>query len=194
MNINIFKNGWKKKPAEKIQKKKKLFIALALILAVIGFFNFFSLKKSSSSAETSVQTMAVGRNFEFPGISSQGKVVSDRIKFKITNAEKTNKVMVQDKTFTARNKKLFLIVNLELTNESTQPLNLLPGDLIRLTIGDNKETKYAPDLHNNLVPVAAISTRVDRVGFVIAENEKNFTLSVGEIDGKKEEVGVGFPS
>jgi len=85
-------------------------------------------------------------------------------------------------------------VNLELTNESTQPLNLLPGDLIRLTIGDNKETKYAPDLHNNLVPVAAISTRVDRVGFVIAENEKNFTLSVGEIDGKKEEVGVGFPS
>jgi len=190
----MFKNGWKKKLTEKIQKKKKLFIAIALTLAVIGFFNFFSLKKSASSAKAATQTVDVARSFEFPGINNQGKEVSDKIKFKISRVEKTNQVMVQDKTFTARNDKLFLIVNLDLTNDSTTPLNILPGDLVRLTIGDNAETKYAPDLHNNLVPVAAISTRVDRIGFVISQTEKKFKLLVGVIDGKKEEVDITFPS
>src|SRR3989338_5147208 len=113
MNINIFKNGWKKKLAEKIQKKKKLFIAIALVLAVIGFFNFFSLKKSASPAKAAIQTVDVARSFEFPGINSQGKEVSDKIKFNISRVEKTNQVMVQDKTFTAKNDKLFLIINLD---------------------------------------------------------------------------------
>ena len=113
---------------------------------------------------------------------------------KIDRIEKTNQVFVSDKTVTAKNNKKFLIVQLELKNDATQTTNLLPGDLIRLTIGGDEDNKFAPDLHNNLVPIAAISTKIDRVGFVIPEMAREFKLYVGEIEGKKEAISVNFPS
>lgn len=190
----MFKNGWKKKFTGYLKRKKKFLILLVVIILAAGYFNFSSKKTQGSTNDVNTVTVSVEKSFEFPALDNQGKAVKDKIKFKIKDVEKTNQVLVKDQVFTAKNNKLFLIVNLDLRNDATVAHNLLPGDLVRLSVGDDKDTRYAPDLHNNLVPVAAISTKIDRVGFVIPDSAKKFVLYIGEIEGDKQETSLNFPS
>lgn len=176
-----------------IANRKKLFILLIALIVLIAVFNF-KIKNPSQPATVKPKTEStqVDKSFEFAALNNQGKATSFKIRLKITSAERTNQVLVKDQNYTAKNNKLFLIVNLELKNDATQPLNILPGDLIRLTYNNDQDNKYAPDLHNNLVQVSAISTRIDRLGFVIPDNAKSFKLFVGELEGKKEAITVNF--
>jgi hypothetical protein len=176
-------------------KHKKVSMVIIGILIIFIGYNFLFTKKSTKD-QTNIKsiTVQIDKSFDFPAITNNGKPSGSKIKLKITNVEKTSQVVVKDQVYAAKNNKMFLIANLELKNDSTSAQNILPGDLIRLSIGDNQDTKFAPDLHNNLVPVSAISTKIDRVGFVIPSEEKNFNLYVGEIEGKKETVSINFPS
>lgn len=188
----------KLKPAKEvvvkvIKSRKKLFIVIAVLLILISIYSIKIKGPSKPQAvKPKTESTQVDKSFEFPALNNQGKVTNFKIKMKITNAERTDQVMVKDQNYTAKNNKLFLIVNLELKNDATQPLNILPGDLIRLSYNSDEDNKYAPDLHNNLVATAAISTRIDRVGFVIPDNIKSFKLFVGELEGKKESITVNF--
>ena len=185
----------KNKIKDLFQKRKKLVYLGVFILFVVFLYANKITKKTSGTVTQAKSVFAeINKSFEFNALNSQGKEVKDKIQLKITNIEKTNQVYVQDKPFTARNEKLFLIVNLELKNDATQPLNIIPGDLVRLSIADNNDAKFAPDLHNNMVSVSAISTKIDRVGFVIPDTAKSFKLYVGEIEGKKEEIQISFAS
>lgn len=186
----------KKRITEIISQKRKLVAGILVVLLA-----FFLLNKPNSSKNAVGNTaplksvsVKVEKSFDFPALNNQGKQTNNKIKFTIASVEKTNQVLVNDKTFTAKNNKLFLIVNLELKNDSTQTLNILPGDLIRLIYRSDEENKFAPDLHNNLVPIAAISTKFDRVGFVIPDNIKEFKILVGELEGRKESIEISFPS
>ena len=190
----MFKNGWKKKLTEYVKRKKKFLIAAVAVIAVFTFLNLPARKTKGSINGANTVTASVDKSFEFPGLDNSGKPVKNIIKFKINNVEKTDQVLVKDQVFTAKNNKLFLIVNVDLRNDATVPVNIIPGDLVRLSVGDDRETRYAPDLHNNLVPVSAIATRADRVGFVIPDTTKKFILYIGEIEGDKQEVSVNFPS
>lgn len=180
---------------ELIAKRKKLIIGILVLLVVFVGVGWVRGRKPIVKQEAAKTiTTSVDKNFDFPALNNQGKLIyNTKIKLKITNVEKTNQVMVKDQTYTAKNNKLFLIVNLEVKNDASQAVNILPGDLIRLSYNE-EDNKFAPDLHNNLVPIAAISTRIDRVGFVIPADIKEFKLYVGELEGKKETVKVGFPS
>lgn len=172
--------------------RKNIIIGVVVLLVLIGFFIFRPGKQSAGSPTT--KTVKVSRTFSFPAIASTGRLSDKKISFKMATAEKTDQVIVKDQTFIAKNKKMFLIINVELKNDSTQPLNIAPGDLIRLTYNGDDKNKYAADLHNNLVPVAPISTKLDRIGFVIPKDVKDITLYVGELEGNKEAVAVHFPS
>ncbi len=178
-----------------LKRRKKLIIIIVLIILVLVAFRFLLARRySPSTPKPKVVAVSVDKSFDFPALNNQGKPAGSKIKLKIAQVEKTNQVIVKDQTFTAKNNKLFLIVNLEMKNDATTPLNLLPGDLIRLTYNNDDNNKYAPDLHNNLVLVSAISTKLDRVGFVIPDNARNFKLLIGELEGKKESVAVEFSS
>jgi len=180
---------------EVVKKRKKLVIGLLIIFLLFGGIRLLAARnRVDSQTPAKVVAVNVDRSFDFAALSNQGKPVTNKIKLKIAEVEKTNQVIVQDKTYAAKNNKLFLIVNLELKNDAAIPLNILPGDLIRLTVGSDEENKYAPDLHNNLVLVSAISTKLDRIGFVIPQEAKNFKIYIGDLEGKKEEVDVNFPS
>lgn len=194
--IPKIKNG-KKWIGQLIAKRKKLIFGLFLIILSLFVVNNKILRKSSvgSSNITKGISLKVDKSSDFPALTNQGKPINTtKIKFKVATAEKTSQVLVNDKVFTAKNNKMFLIVNLELKNDATSLVNILPGDLIRLTIDGDEENKFAPDLHNNLVPVAAISTKLDRIGFVIPQETRDFKLYVGELEGKKEQVSLNFPS
>lgn len=176
-------------------KRKKLFIGIAIVFLFFLGAAFIKGKRAKTSASI-VKSVKVNidKGFEFPALDNQGKDSFKKIKFKIEDAEKTNQVAVKDQVFTAKNNKVFLIVNLELKNDETKPYNILPGDLVRVTYNSDEESKFAPDLHNNLVSVAAISTKIDRIGFVIPEQAKEFKFYIGELEGKKEIVSISFPS
>lgn len=186
----------KKRILEIISKKRKLVAGILVVLLAIFLLNKPNSSKNGVGNAAPARSVSekVGKSFDYPALSSQGKQTNNKIKFTIASVEKTNQVLVNDKTFTAKNNKLFLIINLELKNDSTQMLNILPGDLIRLTYSGDEENKFAPDLHNNLVPIAAISTKLDRVGFVIPDSIKVFKILVGELEGKKESIEISFPS
>lgn len=178
-----------------ISKKRKLLLGIAAILLLIIVGEIFLRARFSGNKEAA-KTLStnVNKSYEFTALDNLGKKTTGKIKLKVTTAEKTNQVLVKDQVYTAKNNKLFLIVNLELRDDATTSLNILPGDLVRLAVNGDEDTKFAPDLHNNLVLVAAISTRLERVGFVIPQEAKDFKLFVGELEGKKETVAISFPS
>lgn len=176
---------------------KKRIVATVLILLLIGFFGFRMIgKKDSQTASVKSVTQQVNKSYDFTALDNQGKPLpgSAKIKLTLTSVEKTNQVLVKDQIFVAKNNKAFLIVHLTLKNDATTPENIIPGDLVRLIVNGDDENKFAPDLHNNLVFVAAISTKEDRVGFVIPNDAKNFTFNIGELTGKKDEISVKIPS
>lgn len=186
--------NFKQRVREYLARKKRFVILVVVALLILGFVTYRqNLRSSSGGSAKSVKTQ-VDKSFTFTAVNNQGKPTGVKIKLRIADMEKTNQVVVKDQTYTATNNKMFLIVNLELRNDETTAQNILPGDLVRLAVAGNEDTRYAPDLHNSLVGIAAISTKTDRLGFVIPQEAKGFTLYVGELEGKKEEVKVDFPS
>lgn len=179
-----------------MEGKAKIVILVASfsILFILGARMLPGKKTADQTLGAKSNSVSVNRNFDFNAYTAQGRLAPIKMKVSISSAEKTNQVLVKDQTFTAKNNKLFLIVNIELKNDSTQVLNITPGDLFRLAYAENLDTKYAPDLHNNVVPVAPISTRPDRLGFVVPQDGKDFKLYVGELEGKKEEIALKFGS
>ena len=168
-----------------------ILVVLFLTSPLIKKYLIKNKKTTTSQNVLPSQTLAVNKNFTFPGLDDTAKK-KGKIDLKITDVEKTDQVIVQDKQYTAKNNKTFLIVNLELKNESTGRLNIFPGDLMRLIVDDADEKKFAPDLHNNYVLVAPISTKIERVGFVIDKSENNLKLQVGELEGDKEILELKF--
>lgn len=180
---------------ERIKRKPRVLITVLLVLLVIFASSrilFAKMKKIPKIAsQPQVQKVALDKSLEFYGLDMQGKSTKDKIKLTFVSAETSSEVLVKDQTYTAKTGKAFLLVNLELQNDTTEKLNIIPGDLIRLTVGSD-DKKYAPDLHNNAVLVAPISVKNDRVGFVIDSGVKNFKLLVGELEKKKDEVEIKF--
>lgn len=176
--------------------RKYLLIGAALVLILLAFIGISVRNRNASDVAGTAVSVSVDlkKTYYFPGITNQGQRAPTAILFMVKNAEITDRVIVKDQTFVAKNNKQFLILNLELKNDSTQPLNLIPGDLVRLTYDGDQTNKYAPDLHNNLVLVAPISTKLDRVGFVIPQDAKNLILHIGELEGNKDRVPVNFSS
>lgn len=174
--------------------KKRLIVGVVVGIVAFSVVSSNLRKKSAGASSAKTVTTNVDKSFEFAGLNNAGKAQTQKIRLTIKNVEKTNQVQVKEQVFEAKNKKLFMIVNLEMKNDATVALNLIPGDLIRMSVASDTENKFAPDLHNNLVPIAPISTRIDRVGFVIPQEATSFILYIGELEGKKEEVTVQFAS
>lgn len=170
---------------------------LAVIMAVLLLGTFFLInritKKPTDAGEVK-EEIVVEKNFTFTALNGQGQETKDTISLNISTAQKTNQVLVQDKVYTARNNKMFMIIDLKLRNDQAIPLNLYPGNLFRLTYSDDQESKFAPDLHNNLVAISPLSTKLDRIGFVAPEEIDVFNLYVGELEKEKEVVNLVFDS
>lgn len=164
-------------------------LVLALIILAIGggAFRYFVLPKIVSQRKNGrfSQVVSLQKTVTFPAILDSGKYDGE-ISLSVVSAERTNEVMVKNNPIRANKDRFFLIINLELKNESTQKVGVVSSDLVRLNVGKNG-TKLAPDLHNKLVLVSPVSTKSDKVGFVVVgQSGIPLSLELGEFYKNKE--------
>ena len=173
---------------------KKL-VYILLFAVVFGGFIYSRISKSrtkttSSKTEDLVSAsnqVEIKRDFEFP-IQNAGKKVS--LKFSLNSAQLTNTIANQGKPIKSNSDQQFLIIFLELQNDSQYPININSQDFVRL-IGE-KDKKYAPDLYNGQIEVAPISVKRDEIGFAVTADKKQFQIQVGEINKDKETIDINF--
>lgn len=132
----------------------------------------------------------LNKSFDFPLKDTAGKTVS-KFNYAIQSAEEDNQVIIKGQVATAVQGKVFLILNLKITNSFDKDVQLNTRDYVRLIV-DNSSDRLAADVHNDPVDVQAISTKFTRIGFPISTDAKNLKLEVGEIDGKKQTIQLNL--
>ncbi len=113
------------------------------------------------------------------------------IGYAILSANKQNQVIIKGQKAYAVSGRTFLIINLKLTNSSSQTIQLNSKDYIRLSIGNSKEL-LAADLHNDPIVVQPISTEYTKLGFPVNVDENHFVLHVGQLNGPKTDIPLNF--
>lgn len=178
-------------PLKKISRRW-IFIFLIVILAIIIIVAARSISGQSTKILPISQTKTsyIGKSFQFSVTDADGKPTDLSLAMNLTNAELTKKILIQGQPATARDTKIFLILNLEISNAGKQQLKISPVNLIRLI--DSSGKLFAPDVHNDEVTIEPISTKKTRVGFVVDEGTSNFKIQVGEVNGQKELINVKF--
>jgi hypothetical protein len=181
--------------------KKSFYIPLAIIVAVIILLVVLLLRNTQSSGSATLGAsdqrvdiqkpraeQKVNKKFSFPLKDGKGKEVS-KIKYDILDAELRDEIIVKGKRATSVKGRTFLILNLKITNDFDKAISINTRDYIRMTVNNNTE-KLAPEIHNDPVEIQAHSTKYTRIGFPINDTDKDMKLSVGEINGSKQDVAL----
>ncbi|KKQ25627.1 MAG: hypothetical protein US62_C0004G0020 [Candidatus Woesebacteria bacterium GW2011_GWA1_37_8] len=183
----------------KINKKKKLMtyggvgLVLIILLLIIrsggnkNNRNTSVLSNSNTSINAPLVTKEIKREFSFPLRNSKKEEVST-LKFSIETVEIRNEILVKGQRAQAVSGREFLIINLKVTNNFSNAIQLSTKDYVRLAVNGNENEWLAPDIHNDPVEVQADSTKYTRVGFPVNSTDKDFILRVGEINGSKETI------
>lgn len=188
---------------EIIQEKgflgKSLYIILG-IAAVAIFAGAFILGRTTapqnnSASETTkapaiLAEKSINKTFSFPVVNSQGAKVTD-VTYTIISVDKQNEIIINGQRAFAVAGRTFFIINIKITNNSNQTVQLQSRDYIRISSDKNTELQAA-DIHNDPIVIQPISTENTRLGFPIDANAKSFTLHVGELNGQKTDLPVTF--
>lgn len=140
-----------------------------------------------------ISTIGLNRTVDFPLRDDKGKDVG-KFGFTIQNAELRKQIIVKGKRATAVNERVFLILNLKVSNNLSQPMELPTRNFMRVVVNNNDAEMLAPDIHNDPVEVLAKSTKYTRLGLAInaEDSKKPIKLLVGEIDGEKQTIDLQF--
>lgn len=187
--------------------KNSLKILLPLVAGVIVIAAIVSIIRSLPDAQSrpvtvdtnktisqnDLATVHLDRKFVFPLLDEKGKEVGN-LDYVIQSAAIQKQIIVQGQRATAVSGRVFLILNLKITNNLKQTIQLNTRDYIRLITATNTKEQLAPDIHNDPVEVQAISTKYTRVGVAIDEVDakKLVQLKIGEIDGDKQNIDLNF--
>lgn len=180
----------------------KLVVPAAVVIAIILLVGFFALRKSTQSGSAALTSsnkvvlpkpkasQTLNKDYTFSLKEASGKTVSN-FKYTIESIEKRDEIIVKGKRAVAVAGRTFLIVNVKIRNDYKSTVSINARDYIRLTV-NNSSDKLAADIHNDPVEVQSDSTKQTRLGFPINETDKNLTLLVGELDGKKDTIKLNL--
>lgn len=199
-------SGFQFKKIKRFAKNSKMpFIVVGFIVLVLLIIVIHNATRHTAMGQTpTVATTPTGqvsiakplvsetlnKNFQFPLNNAAGQQVS-QIQYTIQSAELDNQIVVQGQVATAVQGRVFLILNLAVTNNYDKSVQLNTRDYVRLVI-NNSAQKLAADIHNDPVDVEPISTKYTRLGFPIDSNYKSLTLQVGQITGPKQTIQLNF--
>lgn len=182
--------------------KKAFYIILGIILlSILGFKLVAKVKNNTSSksdpkeiVSTAKQKVELNREFEFkiPIVDDQGRfsVKHEKIKFILTEAEIKEDIKVKGEDRKAKEGQNYLILRIELQNDSPNRLAIISNKYVRLIGLDEK--KYSPDFHNAMVAIDPLSVRRDLVAYIINKDSKSFKFQVGDLEGEKQMIEIAF--
>lgn len=188
-----------KRKLKKIFSSKLVKILLVLAITFVGYRLVVQPRASTTKKEIVVEkpietkpakaTAEVNKSFEFetPVIDGKG---TEEVTFTIVSAELKDQIKVQGKIQEATKGQLYLLLRLEIENETSNKLAFTSNDYIRLV--DAQEKKYSPDFHNATVIIDPLSVRKDLISFIVDGKAKNFKFLVGELEEEKETVEINF--
>ena len=142
------------------------------------------------TANSDQKIISVNRKFEVPIKTKDGTETGEKLGITITNVEKTPNILIQNKPAKTKEGKTFLVINIEIQNDTKKQLNVRPVDMVRLIGEDGRN--YAPDVHNNEVPAEPVSLKKTRVGYVVDEGQNKFKLLIGEVRATQETIEIEF--
>ncbi len=186
--------------------KKHLKIIFPVVIGIIVLGVLVSLIRSLPDAKSqpatssnnvtapdALATINLDKKFSFPLKDDKGAVVGN-FDYVIQSAALQKQIIVQGQRATAINGRVFMILNLKITNNLKKTIQLNTRDYIRLITVSGGSEQLAPDIHNDPVEVQAISTKFTRVGVALDEKDakKTIHLKVGEIDGTKQNIDLNF--
>lgn len=189
-------------------KYNKKFLRYLLLIVLVVFLiggakligNVFSGQNSQTQVlgksggitiASPISTKSINKDFKFSLRDEKGKEIST-FTYAIESVELRKEIMVKGQKATAIRGRVFLIINLKLVNTIKQGINVNARDYLRLSVNGNTSELLAPEIHNDPVEVQAISTKYTRVGYAVGEDDQNYMLRVGEIDGKKETIKLNI--
>lgn len=181
---------------------------IAVIIAVLAIGGgVLALRSNSNSSSNSqvqgaqtqqanviLEKAEVNKIFEIKALNTQGKEAKDKMSMNIKSIEKTNEILVKGNPATAKGESRFLVLNVELSNNTKERLIVAPLDLLRLVIDDQKRAAeiYTEELTQikGSVVVEPDSTKLTRIGFVLSEDivAKKKSLQIGEVNSEEKEL------
>lgn len=188
------------------KKKQLIKIALPVLLVVLVVGGIISIIRSlpdakgekvagSNTAKVSdaYATQVLDKHMSFPLKDEKGAVVGN-FDYVIQSAELRRQIIVQGRSASAVQGRVFLTLNLKITNNLEKTIQLNTRDYLRLIVASNANEQLAPDIHNDPVEVQAISTKYTRVGIAINEEDANnpIVIKIGEINEDKQTVSLNF--
>ena len=181
-----------------IATKKPLLVVGVAVLAIIGLLVFLRstgklFATNSSSTLTSSSTFAtaeLNKQLSIAIKDASGKATGNVININFGTAERTDKILINGKSASAKSGKDFLIINISIENSTKDRLNVRPIDFVRLV--DDSGKSFAADVHNDVIKVEPLSSRKTRVGFVVDESKNNFKFLLGEVSANRQTVEIKF--
>ena len=174
---------------------KKVAIILAIVIGSVFLGYYFGKRQNPQNVKemeklaTPTATIQLDKGYEFPIEEAPEEDAS--FKIIVTDAKKVKLVATQGEPMQAEVGKEFLVLSLEIENKNTFPFEVNSQHFFRLQGEEDKS--YAPDLYNGLIEIPAVSTKKDKLAFIIPAEQKQFKLLVGPIiEEEKEEIEINF--
>lgn len=165
-----------------------LLVAISLIFGQWrGFRNRFATQREA--APTPTQTTLIPQKDMNQEILIPLQGIKEAIKYEIVSAELLEEISVRGQRVKAADNRVFLVLNIKITNSNPKAIQINSRDFVRISWGDEW---VAPDVHNDPLEVQAISTKRTRVGFAVDRAAKNFRIKIGEIKGEKIDFELAF--
>jgi len=170
-----------------------LFLAFFLGIALSGLF-FWGGKekgwflKKGPLFQIESQKVTLEKKFSFPAQNNQGR--KNEIAFILNGAEKTNQIYFRNRPLRAGEEQSFLVLTLQLQNETPERLYFYSADFVRLI--DKEERKFEADFKSPRFEIAPFSTKKDKLVFLVPKNQNEFKIQVGELEGTKETIRLSF--
>lgn len=151
------------------------------------------LKRSSQKAtpfQLETKSSQANKTWTFAATDRAGTAIPAKLTFIVTTVEKTNQIYVKNKPIRTTADKRFLVVSLELKNDTDKRVYFYSSDFVRLAAADGK--KFEADFKNPRFEVAPFSTKKDKLAFLVDADQKSFDLQIGEVAGTRESLPIQF--
>ncbi len=162
-----------------LSNPKRLIYLVIGIFAAVGIYSIFF----SGNGNTAGKVLPLKQNFEVVAKTKEGKNTNGKFQVEVTSAHRAETLLIQGQKVIARNNKIFLVVNMEISSSYKVALYNQPVDSFRLIGTDGK--RYAPTAHQGNVEVRPESTKTSNVGFIVPIDQKKFKVEVGDLNSDK---------